>query len=155
METKPIYRLPELTDSQSWVCAAGCNHVRPMLFKNVYREIYSPEGDLLERDAEHYYTCQHGHLLEIWCESAGDYIELPDEAYKEYAEAELNISIDFVESMLTEIGRCAEKLNALGMKDINIGLEFNSVDSGNIGSYSLEHLNELKAALTDRNYRAQ
>lgn len=80
---KPIYRLPELQDHQAWYCETGCSHVEPTLHKNIYKQVWNPEGVLIEQHAEHYYTCGNGHLLGVWDTEQCNDVELPEEHYQE------------------------------------------------------------------------
>lgn len=88
---KPIRQLPELEDHQEWACDNGCSDIKPRLFRNVYSESWDKNGKKLHELAEHYYTCQQGHLLSVWDNDQGGYVDLPDEAYQPRENPGLNL----------------------------------------------------------------
>lgn len=90
-ETQPIRRLPELEEHQEWECHGGCSDIEPKLFRNVYSESWDKNGKKLHELAEHYYTCQKDHVLEIWDNEKNDHVVLPDEAYQPRENPGLNL----------------------------------------------------------------
>jgi len=82
-DVQPIFVLPELTANQEWACEQGCDRVKPMLYKNVYSQTWDKKGNLIEELSEHYYTCGRKHLLMVWDNNTGDYVELPEHHYQE------------------------------------------------------------------------
>lgn len=149
-EIQPIRRLPELEDSQEWACEHGCDHIEPKLYRHVYFESWDKNGVKLHEGAEHYYTCQKGHVLEVWDRESVDYVVLPDEAYQE-RENTHGFTLDQIHElrkMLDEAKRefCADDLGELSeyFKSAHVSIEviFKGQDTLTI---TYEYLDELEA----------
>ena len=97
-EFKAIQQLPELDENQEWCCEGGCSNVQPKLYRHVYQEQWNPEGVKVVEKAENYYTCQRGHVLAVWDEDQGDYVQLPEENYQE-PENKLGFDIHAVQAL--------------------------------------------------------
>ena len=82
-EIKPIFVLPELTENQEWACVQGCSVHNPRLYKNVYSQQWDLNGNLVKELFEEYYACQRGHLLMVWDNNTNDYVDLPEQHYKD------------------------------------------------------------------------
>lgn len=107
-QAKPIYRLPELLDHQVWDCDNGCDDAEPELHANVYKRVWDKEsGKLIERHAEHYYTCRRGHILSVWDNQTSKDVKLPDEAYTEHDNPH-NLTLDDVDRMLEQFKAIAD-----------------------------------------------
>lgn len=83
MNAKPIYTLPILKPNQEWACEHGCSNVKPKLYRNVYSQSWGTNGNLVDEQAEHYYTCGRNHLLIVWDNKESDYAELDASLHKE------------------------------------------------------------------------
>ncbi|MDM1731463.1 hypothetical protein HX116_09900 [Acinetobacter towneri] len=150
---KPIKQLPELKDNQEWACEGGCGDIQPVLHRNVYCERWDLSGRKIEEKAEHYYTCQNGHILAVWDTDANDYALLPDQAYQK-REAH-GLSLRAIQNLIDEIQ--AEKQRMIGgmSSEIREFFEFSKISfeltlkSGEVLSLDEHHLNELKASLTE------
>lgn len=81
---KIIYNLPPLSTNQEWCCEGGCDKITPRLHRNVYNRSWDKYGNLMEEQAEYYYTCLQGHLLGVWSEDECDYVKLDDFYYTEH-----------------------------------------------------------------------
>ena len=153
-QIKPIRQLPELEDHQEWACEAGCNHIEPKLFRNVYQQSWDLEGKLTSELAEHYYTCQHGHVLQVWNEEVSDYATLPDEAYQERPVPE-GLTLPYIEKLIAELQ--SEKTRIINNMDsetqklfkfskISFELTFKS---GEVLGVDEHCLNEIKAQMIE------
>ena len=80
---KPIKQLPKLENYQEWACKQGCDKVSPKLHRNIYAESWDIEGNKAREEAEHYYTCQKGHLLAVWDTALNEYEDLPSFIFSE------------------------------------------------------------------------
>ena len=80
---KIIRKLPDLAPGQEWACENGCDSVRPQHYRNVYSMSWDRQGNLINELAEYYYTCGKGHVLMVWDQVLGDYVELSPEFYEE------------------------------------------------------------------------
>ncbi|TCB14513.1 hypothetical protein [Acinetobacter sp. ANC 5045] len=151
---KPIKQLPELKDNQEWACEGGCGDIQPVLHRNVYCERWDLSGRKIEEKAEHYYTCQNGHILAVWDADANDYALLPDQAYQK-RKAHKELSLRAIQNLIDEIQ--AEKQKMIGgmSSEIREFFEFSKISfeltfkSGEVLSLDEHHLNELKASLTE------
>jgi hypothetical protein len=83
MNARPIYKLPTLSENQEWACEHGCSNVKPNLYRNVYSQSWDKQGNLLEEQAEHFYTCGCNHLLMVWDNKESDYAQLDESFHKE------------------------------------------------------------------------
>lgn len=153
-EIKLIRRLPELEDNQEWACEHGCDHIEPKLHRHVYSQSWDHEGIKLHELAEHYYTCQRGHALEIWDTDENDYVTLPDEAYQERLVPE-GLTLPYIEKLIAELQ--SEKTRIINNMDsetqklfkfskISFELTFKS---GEVLSVDEHCLNEIKAQMIE------
>lgn len=153
-QIKPIRQLPELEDHQEWVCEHGCDHIEPKLYRHVYSESWDREGIKLHELAEHYYTCQHGHVLQVWNEEFSDYATLPDEAYQERPVPE-GLTLPYIEKLVAELQ--SEKTRIINNMDsetqklfkfskISFELTFKS---GEVLGVDEHCLNEIKAQMIE------
>ncbi|ENV14707.1 hypothetical protein F965_00053 [Acinetobacter schindleri NIPH 900] len=155
-ESKVIYRLPCLEEHQEWACIGGCSDVKAKLHRNVYRQSWNAAGVLINEEAEFYYTCQNGHLLEVWDRNAVDYVELPEIHYKEHTN-EHGLTIADIDNLIGQIEEPMQRLNSI-LKDTNSPF-FNAVLSIEIEgkeelSFSLNYLKELRTVLLDQQKNA-
>ena len=153
-ELKPIRQLPELENHQEWVCEAGCDHIEPKLHRNIYQQSWDPQGKLISEMAEHYYTCQDGHLLAVMDSKKFDYVTLPDEAYQ-VRENVYGFSLDQIHQlrkMLDEAKAqyCGDNLGELSKyfkyASVSIDVIFKGKDTLTI---TYEYLDELEAGISD------
>lgn len=153
-QIKPIRQLPELEDHQEWACEGGCDHIEPKLFRNVYQQSWDLEGKLTSELAEHYYTCQHGHVLQVWNEEVSDYATLPDEAYQNRKVPEgatLSNIENLIAEMQTQKARMISKLGSLDQeifKFAKVSFEL-TLKSGEVLSMDEHRLNEIKAQMIE------
>lgn len=153
-QIKPIRRLPELEDHQEWACEVGCDNIEPKLFRNVYQQSWDLEGNLTSELAEHYYTCQHGHVLQVWNEEVSDYATLPDEAYQNRKVPE-GATLSNIENLITEMqtqkARMISKFDSLDQeifKFAKVSFEL-TLKSGEVLSMDEHCLNEIKAQMIE------
>lgn len=148
MNTKPIYRLPILEDTQVWACDGGCEVVEPKLHRNVYRQDWDAKGTLLEQKAEHYYTCQQGHLLTVWDKEKRAYVALPDHAYQVPIN-EFGLSLHDIEQFLAELNEdTMEYRTDKNMPNAKITGVVITTPKGETVSISISYLNEIRAQLS-------
>jgi len=143
-EIQLIRRLPELEDNQEWACEHGCDHIKPKLYRHVYSESWDHEGIKLHKLAEHYYTCQKDHALEVYDTDKNDYVTLPDEAYQE-RENTYNFSLEQIQvlrKMLDDAKAeyCDNELFRYASVSIDITLK-----GGDVLKITYEYLDELEA----------
>ncbi|MNZ91617.1 hypothetical protein D3C78_1106080 [compost metagenome] len=149
-QTKPIYRLPELLDHQVWDCDNGCDDAEPELHANVYKQVWDKEsGKLIERHAEHYYTCRRGHILSVLDNQTSKDVKLPDEAYTEHDNPH-NLTLDDVDRMLEELKGIGEKFS--GDLDLPFSFARASIQIMNgdeiLLNMTSDYLKEIRALLT-------
>lgn len=149
-ETQPIRQLPELEDHQEWVCDGGCSNIKPRLFRNVYSESWDKYGKKLHELAEHYYTCQEGHLLSVWDNDQSDYLDLPDEAYQE-RENTYNFSLEQIGHLRKALDEAKEQYTGENLGEIGKIFQHASVaieatlKNGDILKITYEYLDEIEA----------
>lgn len=153
-QIKPIRQLPELEDHQEWVCEAGCDHIEPKLFRNVYQQSYDLEGKLISELSEHYYTCQDNHLLAVMDNKKYDYVTLPHEAYQNRKVPE-GANLSNIENLISEMqaqkARMISKFDSLDQeifKFAKISFEL-TLKSGEVLSMDEHCLNEIKAQMIE------
>lgn len=152
-QIKPIRQLPELEDHQEWACEGGCDHIEPKLFRNVYQQSWDLEGKLTSELAEHYYTCQHGHVLEVWNEEVSDYATLPDEVYQPRENPGLNLKQ--VQILRDELDAARIKYTADELGEVAKYFKFAKVSFEitfkNQKTLSVDHdyLNEIEATILE------
>lgn len=152
-EFNPIRQLPELDENQEWCCEGGCSNVEPKLHRNIYSEGECLKtGKKLYQQSEHYYTCQRGHILAVWDEDQGDYVQLPKEHYQE-RENRFNLTMDNVNAILAELESEKKRLleglvsvEFLSLAKISFELKFKS---GKTLSVDEHYLNEIKGVIID------
>lgn len=90
-EIKLIRQLPELEDNQIWTCEGHCDDIQPKLHKQL-RARFIDGYDIVQNELySFHYTCQNGHVLEVWDNNANECITLPDEAYQPRENPGLNL----------------------------------------------------------------
>lgn len=152
-QIKPIRQLPELEDHQEWVCEAGCDHIEPKLFRNVYQQSYDLEGELISELSEHYYTCQDNHLLAVMDNKKYDYVTLPDEAYQLRENPGLNLKQ--VQILRDELDAARIKYTADELGEVAKYFKFAKVSFEitfkNQKTLSVDHdyLNEIEATILE------
>lgn len=152
-QIKPIRQLPELEDHQEWVCEAGCDHIEPKLFRNVYQQSYDLEGKLISELSEHYYTCQDNHLLAVMDNKKYDYVTLPDEAYQPRENPGLNLKQ--VQILRDELDAARIKYTADELGEVAKYFKFAKVSFEitfkNQKTLSVDHdyLNEIEATILE------
>lgn len=152
--SKPIKQLPELEDNQEWACEGGCGDIQPVLHRNVYCERWDLSGKKIEEKAEHYYTCQNGHVLSVWDTDASDYALLPDQAYQK-RKAHEGLSLRTIQNLIDELQSEKQKMIGSMSKEVSEFFSFSKISfeltlkSGEVLSLDEHHLNELKASLTE------
>jgi hypothetical protein len=153
-QIKPIRQLPELEDHQEWTCEHGCDDIEPRLFKSVYAESKDENGVKTRELFEHYYTCQNGHVLEVWDNNANECVTLPDEAYQN-REVPEGANLPNIENLIVEMqaqkARMISNLDSLDQKifkfaKVSFELTFKS---GEVLSVDEHCLNEIKAQLLE------
>lgn len=151
MSTKPIYRLPEIDEPHEWGCDGGCDLVKPVLFKHVYKQVWNPEGVLVEQLAEHYYTCSQGHLVSVWDSNTGDDVELPEEHYQEQVNR-YGYDQQDIEDARAMFKEQKEKLcEELGLKPSDTKASFTiQLADGKDLIFTEDYLNEVEALLNSR-----
>ncbi len=150
MNIKPIYQLPAtLLEGQEWACEGGCDHVSPKLHRHVYQQVWDAEGTLLEQKAEHYYTCENGHLLCVWDNDHHDYVELPYPAYEEPVN-QFGLSLYDIEQFLAELQQDTEQFkNDMNMPNAAVTASLTiTTPKGETVNISISYLNEIRAQLT-------
>lgn len=148
MHTKPIYHLPTLEPGQEWACDGACENIEPKLHRNVYRQEWDAKGTLLDQKAEHYYTCQNGHLLCVWGEEKRDYVTLPDEAYKTPVNT-FGLSLHDIEQFLAELKEdTAQFRTDMNMPNLHAQSFVIVTPEGEPVSISISYLNEIRAQLS-------
>ena len=110
--TISLKKLPTLTQSQEWTCEFGCNHIVPKLYENAYKLVWDKDGSLKDKMAEYFYTCQHGHVLEIWDNEKNETV-LVDERFYQEIKPKCELSIDFINSAIKELESHIEKHDTL------------------------------------------
>ena len=148
-QTKPIYRLPELQDHHEWSCEGGCSDVEPKLHAHIYRQVWNPEGTLIEQSAEYYYTCRRGHILTVWDDQTSDVFELSNEAYTEHDNPH-NLTLDDVDRGLDWLKEIGEKFG--GDLDLPFSFARASIQIMNgdeiLLNMTSDYLKEIRALLT-------
>lgn len=148
MHTKPIYHLPILEPGQEWACDGGCDIVEPKLYRNVYRQDWDAKGTLLDQKAEHYYTCQNGHLLAVWRPEQKEYVTLPAEAY-EIPVNTFGLSLNDIELFLQQLYEDAEQYRAdKNLPHARVKGVIITTPKGETVSISISYLNEIRAQLS-------
>lgn len=149
-ETQPIRQLPELEDHQEWACDGGCSNIKPRLFRNVYSEFWDDNGKKLHELAEHYYTCQKDHVLEIWDNEKNDHVVLPDEAYQE-RENTYNFSLEQISYLRKALDEAKEQYTGENLGEVGKIFQHASVaieatlKNGDILKITYEYLDEIEA----------
>lgn len=143
MKTKPLKKLPTLTKTQEWDCDAGCDHIEPKLHENAYLLTWDKDGALIDKKAEYYYTCQHGHILKIWDTEECDNVLLDDRFYKEI-ELKSDLTLDDINAAIDDLEKYADKYRTLSPE---LAEMFSSIEA----SYTLTLKNgdELSIYLED------
>ncbi len=150
---KPIRQLPELEDHQEWACEGGCDHIEPKLFRNVYQQSWDLEGKLTSELAEHYYTCQHSHVLEVWDNNVNECVTLPDEVYQPRENPGLNLKQ--VQILRDELDAARIKYTADELGEVANYFKFAKVSFEitfkNQKTLSVDHdyLNEIEATILE------
>jgi len=152
--SKPIYRLPGLTDTQDWACDGGCRDIEPVLYRNIYAQSKSTDGLIVRELSEHYYTCQHGHILYVWDEKESDPVELDAIAYKPHENVRgwtlkdidvISDELDHQVSLFTgSVG--LPKADYIGSFEIKL-------KNGETIEITQSYLNELRAFVVEQNAR--
>lgn len=152
MNIKPIKQLPELGDHHEWACEGGCDRIEPKLHRNIYAESLDLEGNKTREEAEHYYTCQEGHLLAVWDESTDDYLSLPDKAYR-VRENRFNTNLEGVNKLLAELDETEAVYSSEDMKDSPFKFAkagfIITLKTGEEVSIDRNYLNEIKVQLLE------
>lgn len=152
-QIKPIRQLPELENNQEWACDVGCDHIEPKLHRNVYQQSWDPQGKLISEMAEHYYTCQDGHLLAVWDNDAGNYAALPDEAYQPRENP--GLTLKQVQILRDELDAARIKYTADELGEVAKYFKFAKVSFeitfNNQKTLSVDHdyLNEIEATILE------
>lgn len=150
---KPIRQLPELEDHQEWTCEHGCDDIEPRLFKSVYAESKDENGVKTRELFEHYYTCQHGHVLEVWDNNANECVTLPDEVYQPRENPGLNLKQ--VQILRDELDAARIKYTADELGEVAKYFKFAKVSFEitfkNQKTLSVDHdyLNEIEATILE------
>lgn len=152
IELKPIKQLPELEDHQEWACEGGCTHIKPKLHRNIYAESWDLQGNKTREKAEHYYTCQNGHLLAVWDTLLSEYEDLPDFIFKE-RENRFNSKLTGVNELLAELDATealysGEDMNDSPFKFAKASFTF-ILKTGEEVLVDRNYLNEIKAQLLE------
>lgn len=150
-DIKLIKQLPKLDDHHEWGCSSGCSLVTPKLHRHIYAESWNTQGVKIRELAEHYYTCELGHLLEVWDTETHDYVVLAEEAYTT-RENRFNFNLDHIEKIREELNltrnKHANKCITEMFHSATVTLECTLAD-GSVVSITHEYLNEIEASLKE------
>lgn len=152
-EFNQIRQLPELDENQEWCCEGGCSNVEPKLHRNIYSEGECLKtGKKLYQQSEHYYTCQRGHILAVWCEDQGDYVQLPEKHYQE-RENTFDLTIGDTEKIIDFLHDEKKRMLKGLANDPHFKYSVISLDlkfkSGKTLSVDEHYLNEIKGVIID------
>lgn len=148
--TNFIRKLPELGENQEWACDGRCDHIRPKLFENIYKQSWNNDGVCIEKQSEFYYTCQHGHQLFVWDIDGNDYLDLDVKFYEE-VENTYNFTLDNVNDLIGELeSRITDFKHSFSAQlmplfgSATASLIFTEKDTGSEVEISLPFLKSLK-----------
>jgi hypothetical protein len=153
-DSKPIYRLPELTETQDWACDGGCSHIQPVLYRNIYAKSRTTDGLIVRELSEHYYTCQRGHVLYVWDENEAEPVELDAIAYKPH-ENERGWTLQDIDILKSELDHQVSVFTgSMGLPDSFAKAAFEiKLKNGEMLEITQSYLNEMRAFVVEQNAR--
>jgi hypothetical protein len=150
--SKPIYRLPELTETQDWACDGGCSRIQPVLYRNIYARSHTADGLIVRELSEHYYTCQHGHILYVWDENEVEPVELDAIAYKPH-ENERGWTLKDIDTLKNELDHQVSVLTgSIGFHSFKAAFEV-KLKNGKKIEITQSYLNEMRAFVIEQQSR--
>lgn len=142
---KQLKKLPTLKDNQSWCCERGCDVIKPKLSQHAYSLSWDNDGNLTDKKVDYYYTCQRGHLLEVWDEDKGP-VDLDERFYQEL-DPKSELTIELINHAINELEQHVNKFE-------NSDPEFTAMFSGVDVSYCLTLKNGEKFSAYLEDFKA-